>query len=325
VRWVWPWQDRNRRFTWLKAGALALVLLPAARTAWLVGTGDYGTVAAIVLDGLTFWSGVWTTVVLLTALMVTPAAVIFRWPALTDVRRMIGVAALVYAVLHLVIYFSFRSFDFAFIAGDMLRLSMLVAALSIIGLMSLGATSLDAAIRYMGAKNWQRLHAMNYAISALAVLHVVLARGTYAQQYMLAGIFFWLMAWRLLARYRGGADTGMLFMLAVVSCLFTALLEAAFLWGRRGFDVVKTLGYNVSLATVEFYCPPAWQVLTFGLVVTLAAVGHKATVRAAHQRNEGAAPSAGIGGFRTRLNPARVLPACFLPESRRAAKSEDTS
>ena len=43
----------------------------AARTAWLVGAGDYGTVAAIVLNGLTFWSGVWAAVVLLAALMVT--------------------------------------------------------------------------------------------------------------------------------------------------------------------------------------------------------------------------------------------------------------
>jgi len=57
----------------------------------------------------------------------------------------------------------------------------------------LGATSLDAAIRRMGAKGWQRLHNANYVITGLAVLHVVLARGTYAEQYMLAGIFVWLM------------------------------------------------------------------------------------------------------------------------------------
>ena len=58
MRWVWPGQDGKRRFSWLKAGALALVMAPAARTAWLVGAGDYGTVSRVVLDGLTFWSGV---------------------------------------------------------------------------------------------------------------------------------------------------------------------------------------------------------------------------------------------------------------------------
>jgi sulfoxide reductase heme-binding subunit YedZ len=252
------------------------VLLPAARTAWLVGIGDYGTVAAIMLNGLTYWSGVWATVVLLAALVVTPAATIFRWPALADVRRMVGVAALVYSLAHLIIYFAFRNWDWAFIGNDMLRLSMVVAALSTLGLIALGATSLDAAIKYMGTRNWQRLHTANYVITGLAVLHVVLARGTYAEQYMLAGIFFWLMVWRVLARYRLGANATALIMLAAGSCLFAAFLEAGFLWGRRGFDVVKTLGYNLTLAILDVGYPPAWQVLAFGLVVVLAAAGRQA-------------------------------------------------
>jgi sulfoxide reductase heme-binding subunit YedZ len=319
---MWPWQDRNRRFSWVKAGALALVLLPAARTARLVGAGDYGTVAAIVLNGLTYWSGVWAAVVLLAALMVTPAAVILRWPALTDVRRMVGVAALAYTIVHVMMYFSFRSFDFAFIAGDMLRLSMGVAALSTIGLVILGATSVDAAVGYIGRQNWQRLHTANYAISGLAIVHVVLARGTYAEQYMLAGIFFWLMAWRLLARHRRGADVRILFMLAVASCVFTASLEAGFLWGRRGFDVVKTLGYNFSLAMLDFYYPPAWQVLAFGLFVTLAAACHKVIVGAGRRRSEAPASVPETGGFQARFSPTNMLPARFLPNNGRSATED---
>jgi sulfoxide reductase heme-binding subunit YedZ len=241
----------------------------------LVGTGEYGTVAAIMLNGLTYWSGVWATVVLLAALAVTPAAVIFRWPALTDVRRMVGVAGLVYSVAHIIIYLAFRNWDWTFIGNDMLRLSMVVAALSTIGLIVLGATSLDAAIRYMGARNWQRLHTTNYVITSLAILHVVLARGTYAEQYMLAGIFFWLMVWRALARYRLGADGKALLVLAVASCLFAASLEAGFLWFRRGFDVLTTLRYNFSLAMLDIAYPPTWQVLAFGLVVVLAATGRE--------------------------------------------------
>lgn len=280
MRWIWPWQDRNRRFSWLKASALALVLLPAIRTAWLVATGEYGTVAPIILNGLTYWSGVWAAAVLLMALAVTPAAAIFRWPALVDVRRMIGVAGFVYSLAHMIIYFAFRSWDWAFIGNDMLRLSMVVAALSTLGLIALGATSLDAAIKYMGTRNWQRLHTANYVITGLAILHVVLARGTYAEQYMLAGIFFWLMVWRVLARYRLGANAKALIMLALGACLFAAFLEAGFLWGRRGFDVVKTLGYNLTLAILDVGYPPAWQVLAFGLVVVLAVAGREAFRRA---------------------------------------------
>src|SRR5262245_28468807 len=250
------------------------MLLPAIRSSYLFGIGGYGVTP---LAGLTYWSGVWATIILLMALAVTPAAMIFRWPGLVDVRRMIGVTALVYTIAHMVIYFAFRRWDFAVIANDMTtRLTLVVATLSTIGLIVLGATSVDAAVRYMGAKNWQRLHTTNYLISGLAILHVVLARGTYAEQYVLTAIFFWLMAWRVLARYGLGANAKALTTLALASCLVAAALEAGFLWSRRGFDALETLGYNLTLAILDVGYPPAWQVLALGLLVALGAAGREA-------------------------------------------------
>src|SRR5262249_16230190 len=152
-------------------------------------------------------------------------------------------------IAHMVIYFAFRRWDYVVIANDMTtRLTLIVATLSTIGLIILGATSVDAVVKHMGTKNWQRLHTTNYVISALAILHVVLARGTYAEQYILTAIFFWLMVWRVLARYGLGTNAKALALLAVVSCLVAAFLEAGFLWSRRGFDVWETLGYNFSLS-----------------------------------------------------------------------------
>jgi sulfoxide reductase heme-binding subunit YedZ len=276
VRLIWPWQDRNRGFSWLKASAFALVVLPAIRFAYQFATGDYGMLP-IAFGNMTYWSGVWATVILLMALAVTPALAISRWRALVDVRRMIGVTALVYTIVHIVFYFALRSWNFASIANETLtRLTLVVATLSTIGLIVLGATSLDAAIARLGAKNWQRLHNTNYVISGLAILHVMLARGTYPEQYLLSGIFFWLMAWRALARYGQGADARALAMLAVTSCLFTALLEAGFLWGRRGYEPSWTLGNNFNPAMLEIGIPAAWQVLAFGLLFTLGAVGSEA-------------------------------------------------
>ena len=46
------------------------------------------------------------------------------------------------------------------------------------------------------------------------------------------------MAWRVLARYKLGANATALVLLAAGSGLFAALLEAGFLWMRRGFDAV---------------------------------------------------------------------------------------
>jgi sulfoxide reductase heme-binding subunit YedZ len=292
------------------------MLLPAIRSAYLVATGDYGTLSPVVLGGLTYWSGVWATVILLMALAVTPAVTIFRWPALVEVRRMIGVTALIYAIAHMVIYFALRNWDFAFIANDMVtRPALILATLSTIGLIVLGVTSVDAAIGYLGAKNWRRLHTTNYVISGLAILHVVLAQGTYTEQYMLTGIFFWLMLWRVLARYGLGTNAKALAMLAVVSCLFAAFLEAGFLWFRRGFDVLGTLGYNLTLAILEVGYPPAWQVLAFGLLAALGAAGREALrfkaaslpavvvasemarhVRESHARDEHLRRQAGPGG-----------------------------
>jgi sulfoxide reductase heme-binding subunit YedZ len=247
------------------------VLFPAIRFTYQFATAEFG-IFPIALGNMTYWSGVWATVILLMALAVTPALTIFRWHALVDARRMIGVTALVYTVVHIVFYFALRSWNFALIANETLtRLTLIVATLSTIGLIILGATSLDAAIRRLGTKNWQRLHNTNYAISALAILHVVLARGTYPEQYLLSGIFFWLMSWRVLARYRQGADARALAMLAVVSCLFTAFLEAGFLWARRGYDLPGTLYNNFNPAMLEVGIPAAWQVLGFGLVFALGA------------------------------------------------------
>jgi sulfoxide reductase heme-binding subunit YedZ len=166
------------------------------------------------------------------------------------------------------------------------RLTLIVASLSTIGLIALAATSLDAAIRYLGAKSWQRLHNTNYVISGLAILHVVLARGTYPEQYLLSGIFFWLMAWRVLARRGHGADARALTMLAVTSCLFTALLEAGFLWGRRGYGLSETLANNFNPAMLEVGVPAAWQVLAFGLLLALGAAVLGAFARGAAAGSE---------------------------------------
>jgi hypothetical protein len=84
------------------------------------------------------------------------------------------------------------------------------------------------------------------------------------------------MVWRVLARYGLGANAKALTMLAVASCLVAAFLEAGFLWSRRGFDVLETLGYNLTLAILDVGYPPAWQVLAFGLLVALGAAGREA-------------------------------------------------
>src|SRR5215470_2110209 len=203
---IWPWQDGKQGFSWLKAGTFALMFVPAISLLYDLATGEYGPVP---LGGLTYWSGVWATALLLLALAITPASTIFRWRRAIIVRRMIGVAALAYTIAHIVIYFALRFWNFAFIANEMAtRLSLLVATASTIGLVALGATSVDAAVRRMGAKAWQQLHNAVYLATALAILHYLLSPGLFPDQFLLSGAFFWLMTWRVLERRGHGANAG---------------------------------------------------------------------------------------------------------------------
>src|ERR1700704_889990 len=110
---------------------------------------------------------------------------------------MIGVTALVYTIGHIIIYFALRFWNFASIAHEMVtRVSLIVATVSTIGLVALGATSLDAAIARMGADRWNQLHNTVYVLTALALLHYLLSPAAYPEQYLMSGMFFWLMVWR---------------------------------------------------------------------------------------------------------------------------------
>jgi sulfoxide reductase heme-binding subunit YedZ len=267
---IWPWQDRKHGFSWLKASTFVLMFVPAIWLLYQLGTGEFGPVP---LGGMTYWSGVLATALLLLVLAVTPALTIFRWSRLLIVRRMIGVAALVYTVAHVIIYFALRFWNFSFIANEMVtRLSLIVATVSTLGLIALGATSLDAAVRRMGAKGWNRLHSAVYVFTALALIHYLLSPGIFPEQYLMSGIFFWLMAWRALNGRGLGTDATALAILAVASCLFAALLEAGWIWAYHGFEPAGTLRNNF---TLDLGVSAAWRILVPGLLIAFAAAGRR--------------------------------------------------
>ncbi len=247
------------------------MFVPAIWLLYQVGTDQFGPVP---LGGMTYWSGVWATAILLLALAITPALTILRWSQPIIVRRMIGVTALAYSIAHIIIYFALRFWDFAFIANEMMtRLSLIVATVSTIGLIALGATSLDAAVQRMGAKSWNRLHNTIYVVAALALLHYLLSPEIYPEQYLMSGMFFWLMVWRVLNRRGQGTDVRALAMLAVASFLFTALLEAGWIWAYHGYEPSGTLGNNFTLV---LGISPAWKILVLGLLIALAAASRQA-------------------------------------------------
>jgi sulfoxide reductase heme-binding subunit YedZ len=273
---AWPWNDRAGRFSSLKALIFAVMFLPAI---WLVYQVEAGNFGRVPLAGLTYWSGVWATAVLLAALAVTPAAKIFLWPQAVLVRRMIGVTALIYTFAHLFIYFALRFWDFGSIANEMItRLTLIVATISMIGLMPLAATSLDAAVKWMGAEKWQRLHNTVYVLTALAMIHFLLSPGIYPPQYLMTGMFFWLMVWRYFDKRGQGGDLRKLVLLAIATWFVAAFSETGWVWAYHGFEPGWTFANNFNMS---FGISPAWKVFAIALAIPLVAYLRRAKKREA--------------------------------------------
>lgn len=266
MHWAWPWNDRAGRFSPLKAVTFLGMFYPGIWLIYQVETENFGRTP---LAGLTYWSGVWAMALLLLALAVTPAAKIFRWPQAVLVRRMIGVTALLYSIAHLFIYFALRFWDFGSIGYEMItRISLIIATISLIGLIPLGMTSLDVAVKWMGAKNWRRLHDTVYVLTVLALIHFLLSPGVYPPQYLMTGMFFWLMVWRYLEKNGKGRDIRTLVLLALATWCVAAFSETGWIWVYHDFEPGWTFANNFR---TNFGISPAWKVFAVALAVPLLA------------------------------------------------------
>ena len=118
-------------------------------------------------------TGVLTLVFVLITLSVTPLRKIFGWNALTKYRRMLGLYAFFYGLIHLTTYSIFdKSLDVAAIVGDVWQRPFILAGmLAFTMLVPLAVTSTNGWVKRLGGKNWARLHKLIYAIAVLGVIH----------------------------------------------------------------------------------------------------------------------------------------------------------
>jgi sulfoxide reductase heme-binding subunit YedZ len=88
-------------------------------------------------------------------------------------RRMLGLFAFLYGVLHLTTYFVFiRSIIPSVIIKDVIDHPYIALGMASLILMTpLAITSTNAAVKRMGAKNWKRLHRLAYAAGVAGVIH----------------------------------------------------------------------------------------------------------------------------------------------------------
>lgn len=182
-----------------------ICLLPFAWLAWNVVEAQMGhanVLGANPAEHLIRATGDWTLRFICIVLAVTPLRVISNTPTLTRFRRMLGLFAYFYVVLHLLSYSWFdMGFDVADIARDIAKRPFILVGFSAFVLLTpLAATSFNAAIKAMGARRWQTLHKLVYVIAGLGLLHFFWMRAgknNFAEVFVYAAIIAVLLGWRV--------------------------------------------------------------------------------------------------------------------------------
>ncbi|WP_421956530.1 sulfite oxidase heme-binding subunit YedZ [Polaromonas sp.] len=187
-----------------------ICLLPFAWLAWNVvqaQMGNANVLGANPAEHLIRATGDWTLRFICIVLAVTPLRVISNTPTLARFRRMLGLFAYFYVVLHLLSYSWFdMGFDASDIAKDIAKRPFILVGFSAFLLLTpLAATSFNAAIKAMGAKRWQMLHKLVYLIAGLGLLHFFwmrAAKNNFAEVFVYAAIIVVLLGWRVMQYLR---------------------------------------------------------------------------------------------------------------------------
>ena len=174
-------------------------LMPFAWLVWGAGNDALGANPAEYLIRAT---GDWTLRLLCVTLAVTPLRVMSGLPELAKLRRMLGLFTYFYVVLHLLCYsWLDMGFEWGDIAADIAkRPFILVGFSSFVLLTPLALTSFNRAIRWLGAKRWQWLHRLVYAVAVLAVLHFFWMRAgksNFAEVLVYASVLLALLLFRM--------------------------------------------------------------------------------------------------------------------------------
>jgi sulfoxide reductase heme-binding subunit YedZ len=262
-----PWQERNGRFSPLRAACFGALLLPGL---WVLGQALLDRLGSRPVMEAIHELGLWAIRLLFLSLAVTPLRQAWRWPGLLPLRRMIGVASFCYVLAHFGGYVVDQGFDPAKVFSEIVsRVYLTIGAVAILALAPLAVTSTDGMIRRLGGRNWRRLHQLSYGIAVLAAIHYFMqSKLAVEEATVMGGLYLWLMGYRLLARL-GPVTVLRLAGLSVAATAVTGLGEAAYFTLTRGVDLGRILAANFTDATG---IRPAVFVLAITVAVTVIAL-----------------------------------------------------
>jgi methionine sulfoxide reductase heme-binding subunit len=153
-----------------KSGLLLALMLPLARIIL-----DYfqDSLGANPVEAMTHRTGDAAIKILLLSLAVTPIQRHFRFRRAILFRRLLGLTAFFYALLHFAVYLIFdQELSFSDTFNDVVKRPYITMGFSsLVILLPLAITSTDKMIKRMGGPKWRRLHKAVYAAAVLAVIH----------------------------------------------------------------------------------------------------------------------------------------------------------
>ena len=198
-----PLLQRTLLHAAVKPLVFVLALLPFAA---LLQGALTNTLGANPAEALIRGTGDWTLRFLCLTLAVTPLRQAFGLAALARLRRMLGLFAFFYGVLHFSSYaWLDMGLDLGLILPDIAKRNfILVGTAALVLMLPLAATSFNRAIRSLGAARWQMLHRAVYAVVLLGLLHFFWMRSgknDYAEVAVYAAVIAVLLGWRLWWRF----------------------------------------------------------------------------------------------------------------------------
>jgi methionine sulfoxide reductase heme-binding subunit len=195
--------DNKRWGMWLlKTAVHVAALLPLVLLLWGWQQDSLGAnpVRTTILR-----TGKTTIILLILSLTCTPLNLLFGWKWIYPIRRLLGLYAFLYALLH---FLAFSWLDYLFdpelvVDAMLARPFTLVGLIAFILLIPLALTSSKWAFRKLGKERWQRLHQLVYVAAVLALVHYfLLVRQAYTQPLILAAILAVLFLIRLVYWWR---------------------------------------------------------------------------------------------------------------------------
>jgi len=182
---------------WIKLPVFASCLVPLGQLAWRAFHHD---LTANPIEYITHQTGTWTLIFVVSTLAVTPARRLLHLPELIRFRRMLGLFAFFYGLLHFSTWLGLdKFFDWEEMLHDVSKRPFITAGFTgFVLMLPLALTSTAGWIRRLGGKRWQVLHRLIYVTAIAGVVHYYwLVKSDVRMPLLYGAVVALLLVWRV--------------------------------------------------------------------------------------------------------------------------------